>query len=125
MPPPEVAHQLEALKAAGRDVSGAPGGDGYFHVVESSRPLPPGYNKVSSRVLVKLPASYPQGHPDMFWADGDLRLASGAMPASTSLEQIAGQQWVRFSWHPGKWNPGSDNLLSYFEFVERRLLQVR
>lgn len=123
--PDEILRQVETLKQSGDFVTVAHGGDGFYHVTITGRLLPSGYNKQTVNRLVRLPASYPQGNPDMFWVDHDLRLAGGGMPQNSSVEQVEGKPWLRFSWHPSKWNPGVDDLATYLEFVERRLVQVR
>jgi hypothetical protein len=87
--------------------------------------LSPGYNKHFINLLLKVPLSFPNGNMDMFWTDPDLRLKNSNMPANTSEEIILGKKWLRFSWHPKTWNPGVDNLKTYLEFVNRRLLQVK
>lgn len=123
--PEEIARQVKALQVDGRAISVSRGADSHYHITDSDRRLPPGYNKPAATILVRLPASYPNGNPDMFWADHDLRLASGGMPQNCSVEQIEGRPWLRFSWHPRKWNPGADDLGTYLEFVELRLIQVK
>jgi len=61
----------------------------------------------------------------MFWTDNDLRLESGNGQANTNEEIILGKKWLRFSWHPQKWNPGTDNVETFLEFVNRRLTQLK
>ncbi len=88
--------------------------------------LPNGYNKQATRLLLRIPPSYPAGHPDMFWTDPDLRLADGSLPRQTNLEQqVLGAQWLRFSWHPSKWDPAADNLRTFLAFVDTGLLKAR
>lgn len=94
-------------------------------VILKKFPLPKGYNKDCTDVLIKVPVSYPNGKLDMFWTEQDLRLANATALASTSTEQILGRQWLCFSWHPGKWNPGRDNILTFVEFINRRLAQLK
>jgi hypothetical protein len=61
----------------------------------------------------------------MFWTDEDLLLANGSVPRSgDAIETALGRRWRRFSWHPANWNPGSDNLRTYLEFVNTRLAKA-
>jgi hypothetical protein len=88
--------------------------------------LPDGWNRASTGLLIKLPASFPVGNPDMFWVDEPLRLVAGGVPQNgDSVETILGEPWRRLSWHPSTWNPGVDDIRTYLQFVERRLRQVR
>ena len=48
-------------------------------------PLPSGWNLSTTRLLLLLPAGYPTTPPDNFYTDPDLRLATGAEPANTSV----------------------------------------
>ena len=96
------------------------------------------YNQAQTRVLVRVPRTYPDAGLDMFWTDPDLRLSDGSVPAGAdSIEPYAatvtvagleGKSWRRFSWHPqpgtpNRWNPSVDNLVVYTEFISRRLSQ--
>lgn len=86
--------------------------------------LPPGWSKPSTRLLLKLPASFPLGQPDMFWVDEDLKLEGGTVAKQAEqVETLLGQPWRRFSWHPASWNPGVDDIRTFLQFVERRLQQ--
>ena len=99
--------------------------DGLIYVIVKDYPLPVGYSKKHTRLLLKIPLSYPNGNPDMFWVDPDLRLASGESQANATIENVLGEPWLRFSWHPQKWNPVLDNLNTFMEFVNRRLIQLK
>lgn len=92
----------------------------------SAYPLPAGWSKKATQLLLKLPASYPNGKPDMFWTDEDLLLADGGVPHKGDvIEDIEGRSWRRFSWHPKTWTPGRDNIHSFFAFIDRRLAQLK
>lgn len=92
--------------------------EGYFQIVFHNFNLPSSYTKPSTELLIKLPMSYPNGRPDMFWTDVDLGLNGKKLPDQANvIETIMGKQWRRFSWHPQNWNPGCDNLTTYLEFV--------
>jgi len=85
-------------------------------------PLPPGYNKRSSDLLMRLPLSYPNGKPDMFWLEEDLTLAGGAIPQRAGvIETHLGRRWRRFSWHPKSWDPIKCDLRTFIEFINCRL----
>ncbi len=89
-------------------------------ILESFR-LPPGWSKSSTRILIKLPPSYPNGKLDMFWTDEELRLADGKVPdRADKTEAILGEVWRRFSWHTTTWTPGVDDVLTFLEFISRR-----
>jgi len=124
MIPDFIIEEIEALRGAGYKVEVIEA-EGWFNVVFTSYPLPSGYNKPATDLLARLPLSYRNGKPDMFWTDTDLRLQNGGTPRSAdSVEQALGKQWRRFSWHAQNWNPATDNLSTYLEFVNRRLAQA-
>ena len=80
------------------------------------------YNKISIVLLLRIPLSYPNGKPDMFWVDEDFLLKDLRVPKSAEvIEPWLGKRWRRFSWHPSNWNPGVDNLFTYLEFIDNRL----
>ena len=98
---------------------------GFNCVVIKDYPLPPGYNRKATDLLIRLPAGYPDAAPDMFWCDPPVRLAStGGYPvAADQMEPHGKRSWQRFSRHlqPTSWRPGSDNLNSYLSLVARAL----
>lgn len=80
------------------------------------------YNKSSTVLLLRIPLSYPNGKPDMFWVDENFLLKDLRVPKSAEqVESWLGKHWRRFSWHPSNWNPGVDNLSTYLEFIDNRL----
>lgn len=84
--------------------------------------MPSHYNKVETDLLLKFPISYPNGKPDMFWTDPDLAVKDGRVHRSAATTETAlRSQWRWFSWHPKSWNPATDSLRTYLEFVNRRL----
>lgn len=100
--------------------------EGWINAVFSSFPLPLGYSKTLTTLLLKLPVSYPNGRPDMFWTDKDLVLEDRRIPKGADVIEVAlGQKWRRFSWHPQNWNPGTDSLATYIEFVNKGLAKAR
>ncbi len=125
MIPDQLVKEVDERKNAGYAIRMEEKGDGFIHVIIQNYPLPGGYNKKLTDLLIKVPVSYPNGNPDMFWADVDLTLADGRGPKSTSRENIFGKDWLRFSWHPGKWNPGRDNLETYLGFINNGVRGAR
>jgi E2/UBC family protein E len=98
--------------------------EGYAVLILEEYAVPPGWSKRATRMLLKLPVSFPNGKPDMFWTDRDLTLAGGAVPdRADSFESIGGASWRRFSWHPQTWTPGKDDIGTFLEFIDRRLAQ--
>ncbi len=96
--------------------------DGVVNLIFHNYRVPIGFSKPAPELLIKLPISYPNGKPDMFWTDVDLTLAGGQIPRSADqIEAALGKQWRRFSWHLVTWNPGTDDLLTYLEFINNRL----
>jgi hypothetical protein len=88
-------------------------------------PVPPGWSKSVITLLIKLPPSFPAGNPDMFWTDEDLTLPGGGIPRNgDQIEIILGRRWRRFSWHPGSWTDGADDIRTFLQFVARRLAQA-
>ena len=121
MPPARLVEEVAALAAEGQQVE-LVDSDGMACVLFHGYPLPRGYNKTSTELLLRLPPSYPNGKPDMFWVEPDVLLANGSAPLSgDSMETYMGRQWRRFSWHLASWNPARDDLRTYVEFVNRRL----
>lgn len=122
--PQQLTREIEQLRAQGQEVEGYED-SGLILLVMKGYLLPRGYNKEAINLLLKIPLSYPSGNLDMFWTDPDLCLQESNGQANTTIETIFGGQWLRFSWHPQKWNPGADNLFTFLEFVNRRLMQLK
>jgi hypothetical protein len=90
--------------------------------------LPAGWNKTSSAIRFLAPQGYPFAKPDCFWADGDLRLASGAIPqASNASNPVPGDDTAGlwFSWHTDHWNASRDDLLTWLASIRERLGKVQ
>lgn len=100
-----------------------PQSDGWTFLVINDYPLPDAFSPNVVRLLVKLPPSFPDGAPDMFWLNPQVRTASGGAPQGTSDEAVLGGNWQRFSWHllPGAWRPGTSTLRDYMRCVRARL----
>jgi hypothetical protein len=121
MLPDQLVQEVKALRAEGHDID-LVDAEGWANIVHHGYGVPPGYSKEKTELLLRFPLSYPNGKPDMFWTDDDLTLAGGGIPKSADgFETTLGKRWRRFSWHPQNWNPASDNLRTYLEFVATRL----
>jgi len=122
--PKQLELEVTELRKEGREIEMLER-DGLVYLIFTRYPVPSGYSTRRTNLLIKVPLSYPNGKLDMFWTGEDLRLVGGGMPRQTTFEQILGKQWMRFSWHPSKWNPGSDNLRTFLEFVNQGLWKAR
>lgn len=124
MLPPDFVADVEALRAGGFAVDTAE--DGVANAIIHAYPVPPGFSKQTTELLIRAPMSYRNGKPDMFWTDKDLLLAGGGVPQNADkIERYLEREWRRFSWHPQSWNPGADDLKTYLEFINARLRQTR
>lgn len=113
--------EVEALRSLGFAVE-LNEADGVVYLIIDDYPLPPLYNKPKTTLLLRLPTSYPNGNPDMFWTDPDLTCSNGQIPTKgDQVEHYLGRDWRRFSWHPQGWSPGACNLVVYLEFIDRGL----
>lgn len=97
--------------------------DGWTFLFVNDYGLPGGYSSPVARLLVKLPPTFPDAAPDMFWLYPHIKTAAGTAPQGTSGEAVLGQEWQRFSWHllPGAWRPGKSTLRDYMRCVRARL----
>ncbi len=96
--------------------------DGLQNVIIKGYPLPSGYTKTSSDLLIRLDKAYPNSKPDMFWLEHDVLLVGGGIPKSAeNMLDALGRKWRRFSWHFANWNPATGDLLFFLTFVETRL----
>jgi len=96
-------------------------------------PVPAGWNKQETALLILLPPGYPETPPDNFHTDTDLTLADGGEPdrASGTLDH-AGRRWRLFSWHfedTNEWQPHAEveqghNLLTFLLGVQQRLAEA-
>ena len=118
-----VSQEIAQLHGEGYKVDVWDQPDGWLFLVFRDYPLPSGYNKSSSELLVKVPPPYPAAKLDMFWMDADLTLNSGGLPQSCNHEVVNGKVWLRFSWHPNGWDPRHDNLKTFLNFIRMRLLR--
>lgn len=93
-------------------------------------PLPPGWNRAKTELLVTIPPGYPTTPPDNFLVRTGLRLADGRTPTNYSEGHAAlGSTWGVFSFHVRGWDPTgdhdhADSLLTFIAGVERRLREL-
>lgn len=121
MLPDDFVADVEALRSDGHDVEAHEEG-GMANALIHGYSVPAGFSKPTTELLIRAPMSYRNGKPDMFWTDTDLVLANGGTPQNADqIETHLERQWRRFSWHPSNWNPGSDDLRTYLEFINTRL----
>ena len=88
---------------------------------------PAGWNKPTTSVHFFAPVGYPFARPDCFWADEDLRLASGALPQSANCDTPMpglGKRALWFSWHMDHWNASRDSLLTWIASIKERLART-
>jgi hypothetical protein len=119
-----IEAQFATVRARYPEASMAAEADGSQLVHMPSVPLPAGWSAPSSGIWFVLPPGYPTVRPDCFYADADLRLASGADPGNSSMQAIGGQARRWFSWHLTSWDETRDGLMQYVRFIERRLAEV-
>jgi hypothetical protein len=124
--PPRLQRELDELKL-GHEIEVTEDPD-FINLIFKNFKLGDGYSRATSDLLLRMPRSYPDAGPDMFWVSPEVTLASGSLPqAAESVENYLGRNWRRFSWHrPGnKWNPTVDNLHGQIEFIDRRLREKK
>lgn len=94
-----------------------------INLVFKGFPLGDGFSIAASDLLIRVPRTYPDAGPDMFWLDPSVTLSNGTVPqAANAFEDYIGRRWQRFSWHwQAPWNPNVSNMHAYIEFVRRRL----
>lgn len=113
----------DALDDSGLDYEATPEG-GHICVVLSNVELPSGYNTDRAKVLIRLPAGFPDAGPDMFWTSPILSVG-GVRPAGTEHDEPhLGQIWQRWSRHIGPhWRSGIDDFGTYLAYVRQCLAQ--
>lgn len=100
--------------------------DGWSFLVISDYDLPSGFQPMRVRLLLKLPPTFPDAAPDMFWVHPEVKAPNGSLPRSTSSERLLDQNWQRFSWHlaSGAWKPGASTLRDFMRCVSARFLRL-
>lgn len=97
--PEQLDLEIKELCNDGYKINAEAKDDGSIHLVFNNYPVPLGYKKQYIKLLLKIPASYPNGKPDMFWVDADLELSNGEFKQETGVtkDKIFGVEWIRFS----------------------------
>jgi hypothetical protein len=85
--------------------------------------LPDGYEPAVVDLLLRLPGTFPDAAPDMWWTDPVVSYADGGVPPATEVRlEFAGRTWQRWSRHLAVgWRPGIDNLQTYLRLVRTDL----
>jgi hypothetical protein len=123
--PPAVVEQIrEVLATYSGEVRGAAAQGA--EVILRAVSVPRGYSVSAVDILIKVPPTFPDARPDMFWVKPPLALANGAQPQATSTENIGGESWQRYSWHlqPHAWHAGTSRLRDFVRAVLARLHRV-
>jgi hypothetical protein len=121
------AHDMKYLKELSPDAS-VTAEAGMVCVVIPAFPLPPGFDRPASDLLLRLATGYPDVHPDMWWFEPAVKRTDGVtIPATESRERHLGREWQRWSRHlqPGQWKSGIDCLESYIALVRKELEAAR
>jgi Prokaryotic E2 family E len=120
--------QLLALRADFPGTAAEVLPDGTVAVTVPSVPLPVGWSAANATLEFLVPVGFPVALPDCFWANADLRLEGGALPASSSFNPMPGKNEPRlwFSWHvqPQAWNPSTSTLSTYVRVIRERLARA-
>ena len=93
-------------------------------IVMRQWPLPRGFDRNESDLLVRLRPGYPDVPPDMWWFSPPVRLANGQdLPATNAVEAHLGRHWQRWSRHfsGGQWQSGVDGLESFLALIRQNL----
>lgn len=78
-------------------------------------------------LLIRIPAGYPQTHPDMFFIRQAVTLASGSLPLNVAMTTVNGENWHQWSRHyqSAMWRSGIDGLATYLRAVRTELEKGR
>jgi Prokaryotic E2 family E len=86
--------------------------------------LPAGLEPSSVDLLVRLPASWPDGQPDMFWIDPGAKVAGRYPPATEHFQPFLDRNWQRWSRHlTNGWHPG-DDLSTWLRVIRHELVKA-
>ena len=92
--------------------------------------LPKGWNRVSTDILLNIPAGYPTALPYAFRVPSGFRLESNQLPSNYREGHSAlGKTWGQFSISVEEWKPSDDvvsghNFLTFMVGVEERLGEI-
>lgn len=96
--------------------------DGWTFAINRAYELPDAYAPRVVQLLIKLPPTFPDAAPDMFYVTPVVRTLSGEVPVGATVTTILGGEWQQFSWHlaPGAWKPGISDFREYMRCVRSR-----
>ena len=83
-------------------------------------PIPMGFDRETSTLMILVPSGYPGAALDMFYLDPPLARSDGVSINALASESHFGRSWQRWSRHYG-WEAGVDSLVSHVEYVKRQL----
>ena len=95
-------------------------------VVMPQWPLPSGFDRNVSDLLIRLSPGYPDVPPDMWWFSPHVNLKNGQpLPATDVVESHLGRSWQRWSRHfnNGQWQSGIDGLESFLALIRQDLVR--
>lgn len=87
--------------------------------------LPEGLSCRKANILFRLPSTYPDTAPDMWWAVPAIHKPGGGVIAATEMtETFDGRTWQRWSRHldGGTWRSGIDGLKAYVRLLRSELI---
>ena len=121
MIPPRLAEDIDALRQQGQEIDVLEDGTRFYVILRGFRLLDGRYVPPVTNLMVIADYQYPASRLDMYWTDPEVRLASGALPASANqFEVYAARRWQRWSWHYPAWDPSKHNLRTHIEvFLDR------
>ena len=93
-------------------------------IILSRFPLPEGFDRRESDLLLRLSAGYPDVPPDMWWFDPPVKRANGQVIKATEVvERHLGRSWQRWSRHfqSGQWRSGIDGLRNFLALLRKEL----
>jgi hypothetical protein len=103
-----------------REAVELPQPDGWTFVIYRDFRIPSEFQPDRVDMLVKLPPTFPDAAPDMFWVSPHVTVGSGGTsPRGTSSETVLGASWQRFSWHlaSGTWRSGVSTLRDFLRCI--------
>ncbi len=98
---------------------------GEVRVILHKFPFPAQYTPRQANLMVRLSAGYPNGNPDMFWTNPDVKLADGRWPLNAEYHDPSAGGWQRWSRHDNSWRAGIDNLRTKMASVRREIEKGR
>jgi hypothetical protein len=122
---PAVAEQIDEVVATYKGEVRGQAAHG-LEIILRDVSLPAGYSVTKVNILIKVPPTFPDARPDMFWVNPPIVLANGAQPQATSIESMGSESWQRYSWHlqPQAWHAGTSRLRDFVRAVLARLYKV-